>query len=190
MADSDARLVLRTLDGQESAFAELYDRYARLIRAICHDKAGDLNIAQDLTQEVFLRAYEKLGGLKQPDRFGYWLVSIARNVCREYRRGRYRDRHQWVGLELDEFASEDHAAGKNDERLGELEKALAKLADKEKLALHIYYLQEKDLDQAQKIMGVSRSSFYRLLASARKKIEDHLGQTKKNLGQIKKNKDV
>jgi len=53
MAATDGTLVNGVLDGDQAAFAELYDRRARLIRAICFDVTHDLDAAADLTQEVF-----------------------------------------------------------------------------------------------------------------------------------------
>jgi len=74
MAATDGTLVLGVLRGDRSAFAELYHRRAKLIRAICFDATRDLQIASDLTQEVFLRAFQKLGDLCDPQRFAPWLV--------------------------------------------------------------------------------------------------------------------
>ena len=92
MNESDGRLVQAARRGDRSAFAQLYDRRARWVRAICFDTTHDLHAASDLTQEVFLRAYSKLDALRQPDSFSPWLAGIARQVCREWIRGRLRDR--------------------------------------------------------------------------------------------------
>ena len=170
MAVSDAALVLQTLNGDNSAFSLLYDRYAGLVRAICKDSTNDLHRASDLTQEVFLRAYAKLGELKDHERFGPWLVSIARNIGREYRRGRFRDRHLLVGLTPEE--PYEHQSTQSHDRLDYLDEAISKLPPDERLALHVYYLQGKDIEQARKILGVSRSGFYRLLVKAREKIAE------------------
>ena len=166
---SDAELIRRTLQGSQAAFGELYDRYAALIRAICRDTTGQMVTAQDLAQEVFLRAYSKLGKLKDPDRFAPWLVAMAKNVCREYRRGKFRDRHVLVGLEPVELEAIEPR--EDDERLDALNEAMAKLPEKERLALRVYYLQGQDVAQAMKILKVSRASLYRLLDRAKKNIE-------------------
>jgi len=169
LAATDAALVLRTLNGDSSAFSELYDRYARLVRAVCYSSTADLTQAQDLTQEAFLRAYEKLNKLRKPDRFGPWLVTIARNVAREYRRGQFRDRHILVGLAPIEAVADQ--VEEPDDRLSYLTEAIGSLDEREQLALTVYYLQGKDVEQAKKILGVSRSGLYRLLAQARENIE-------------------
>jgi len=178
LAASDGTLVLATLNGDKSAFGKLYDRYAGLVRAICYDNTGDLSGAQDLAQEVFLRAYEKLNTVEQPDRFGAWLVSITRNVCREYRRGRFRDRHRLVGLAPEQ--AETNTFLQQDGHVEQLKEAMGRLTERERLALHVYYLQDQDAKRSQEILGISRSGLYRLLDRARKKLEKYIKQTDTN----------
>ena len=64
VAASDETLVQGALNGDQAAFGELYDRWARIIRAICFDTTHNLDAAEDIAQEVFLRALEKLGVLR------------------------------------------------------------------------------------------------------------------------------
>ena len=78
MSSESAELVERARGGSRDAFAVLYDRHARLVRAICFDFTGQLSTAEDLSQDVFLKAYERLGQPRQPERFVPWLCEIAR----------------------------------------------------------------------------------------------------------------
>ena len=171
MAVTDATLVLKVLDGDQQAFGELYDRYARLVRAICFDSTRDVNTAADLAQEVFLRVYHKLDLLKDPERFGPWLISIARNVGREYRRSMARDRHYLVGLEPPEEPTERPGSEKEKEsRLDNLQQALAVLGEKERMVLHVHYLQNQKAEQGPKLLGMARSTYYRFLERAKRKV--------------------
>src|SRR3954469_24490208 len=85
MADT-AELVARARCGDHEAFAALYDRHARLVRAICFDSTAHLTSAEDLAQEVFLRAYQKLDQLRDGARFVAWLCKIARRAGRDWER--------------------------------------------------------------------------------------------------------
>ncbi len=172
MTETDAQLVQRTLAGDRLAFGELYDRYARVVRSICFHETINLGEAQDLAQDVFMRAYGKLHKLRQPERFGPWLVSITRNVCREFRRGRARDRHVLMGLEAPEALPDKDQDPQG--RLEQLTQALAHLSEQERMALTTYYLQDQDAAKAIALLDVSRSTFYRLLASAKEKIETYI----------------
>ena len=176
MAASDGTLVLGVRNGDRSAFAELYDRRARLIRAVCYDATHDLHAAADLTQEVFLRAYQNLNKLHDPQRFAAWLVGIARQVCKEWRRKKLRE-----DKKISSFAAQQVMrcvlCEPPDERLFELREAIAaltrqersslpSLSDKERLALHAFYLQGRNVEEARAVLGLSRSGFYRVLSSA------------------------
>jgi len=165
VAATDGTLVLGVLNGDRAAFGELYDRWARLIRATCFDTTHDLDAAEELAQEVFLRALQKLGGLRNPQRFAPWLVGIARRVCREWLRGAVRDRKR-SDRHPDSLPSttRDDAP---DERLTFLRNAFAALPQRERLSLQAFYLQGLDASQARAAVGLSKSTFYRVLASAR-----------------------
>lgn len=169
---SDEALVVAVLRGRKEAYGDLYDRYARLVRAICYNATHDLFATQDLTQEVFLRAYRKLAELRQPNRFGGWLVSISRFVCREWRRSRGRDRHRF------NHPAPECAASRNsdDHELDRLHFAMQKLTEKQRLALHVFYSLEQPPEQACKVLGVSRTRLYALLQQARRRLRSMLQQ--------------
>jgi RNA polymerase sigma-70 factor (ECF subfamily) len=166
VAASDGTLVSGARGGDKAAFAELYDRKARLIRAVCYDTTHDLDAAAELTQETFLRAYKKLESLRDPQCFAPWLVGIARQVCREWRRARRRDRSR-QDLPDSLAAPPDPAP---DERLTLLREALGALPARERLSLHAFYLQDLDAEQARTVLGLSRSGLYRLLSCARERL--------------------
>ncbi len=159
--------------GEKGAYEKLYDRYAPLVRAICYDTTRNLTDAQDLAQDVFMRAYEKLDHLRNPDSFGNWLVGIARLRCREWRRQRSQGREKHVRLDDAELAI---ANPPNDDRIERLREMIMVLPEKERLALHTFYLQGKSAEAARRIMGLSRSGFYRVLDRARKRLEKLLAK--------------
>ncbi|MHC4443016.1 MAG: RNA polymerase sigma factor [Planctomycetota bacterium] len=169
MTCSDANLVEAVLSGDRSAYADLYDRYARLIRAVCYDATRDLNHSQDLSQEVFLRAYRKLGDLRDADKFAGWLVGIARTVGREWQRRRLRDRHQYVGASPE--AMDCAGTSRDEERIVNLREALQSLPERERLALHVFYLQGESAEAVQRVLELSRSGTYRLLERARQRLK-------------------
>ena len=86
----DRELVEAVIGGDSKAYGNLYDKYAPLVRAVCFDATSNIADAQDLSQDVFIRAFEKLAELRQPELFGRWLVSIARLRCKEWYRQQER----------------------------------------------------------------------------------------------------
>ena len=172
MPASEATLVQGVLSGDRNAFAELYDRWAGLIRATCFDTTRDVDTAEDLAQEVFLRALGKLESLRDPARFVSWLMGIARHVCREWRRGRLQNQRRFTTLADDApLAVEDPPA---DDRGALLREAVAALPQRERLSLQAFYLRDLDAQQARTALGMSQPTFYRVLASARQRLRHAL----------------
>ena len=175
---SDKELIQAVLAGEKTGYEKLYDRYGPLIRAICYDTTRNLTDAQDLAQDVFMRAYENLGRLREPDFFGKWVVGIARLRCKEWRRRRSQSRGRHVGLEDMGSAI---ANPSNDGRIEQLQAMITKLPKKERLALHTFYLQGQSAENARRITGLSRSGFYRVLDRARKRLEHLLVKEREDI---------
>jgi RNA polymerase sigma-70 factor, ECF subfamily len=162
---TDAQLVARSLAGDREAFGGLYDRYARLVRAVVLRVAGDWSVVQDLTQECYLRAYQKLARLRQPDRFGRWIVGIARQVARERRRSVRRDRHRFTATDVLDTPRDMDVADElqTKEEITVLMQRLEELPERERLAIHVFFLQERNAGQTAQLLGLSRSGVYALL---------------------------
>ena len=170
---SDKMLVQAVFAGDKTAYGKLYDRYAPLIRAVCYDEAGNLADAQDLAQDVFMRAYENLNNVRDPSRFDRWLIGIARLRCKEWRRRNSRRRGENVELDhVRPIASDPQDNG----QLDRLRRTITMLPERERLALHTFYLQGRSADDARRTMGLSRSGFYRALERARKQLAVLLSQ--------------
>jgi len=139
---SDADLVAWVLAGDRDAFGCLYDRYARLVRAVVYRVGNHAPVVNDLTQECFLRAYRNLARLRQPDRFGAWVVGIARAVAREHRRSSRRDRHQFVGEESLGVWSDPDTPGavQTADEIELVLRRVAELPERERMAIHAFFL--------------------------------------------------
>lgn len=79
MDEQDKRLIHRCLNGEIEAFAGLIDRYEKTIFNIAFRLTGDYDDARDVTQTVFVRAYEKLGEYDPRFKFFSWIYKMAMN---------------------------------------------------------------------------------------------------------------
>lgn len=124
-ADSEA-LVLRAQAGEVAAFEALYRRHVSRIYALCLRMAGNHREAEELTQDVFVRAWEKLTQFRGDSAFASWLHRLAVNVVIGTWRRRGRRRQRVVALE--EAAAAVDAAHRPRPRLAiDLERAIARL---------------------------------------------------------------
>jgi len=117
---------------------------------------------------VFCRAYARLGTLRDPQRFGPWLTSIAKRVCHEWRRGRLREARRSTPLSDEIAVAQPEDA--SDDRLGVLRDAVGRLPERERDSVRAFYLTGLDAEEARTVLGLSRSSFYRALTSARERL--------------------
>ncbi len=83
---NEFQLVSRARKGDVQAFEELYRRFVPRVFGLCRRMVGDVVLAEDLTQEVFVRVWEKLSLFKGRGPFAPWLLTVASRVVISYRR--------------------------------------------------------------------------------------------------------
>ena len=81
MKTTDVELINRILNGDDTAFTELVKKYQKPVHALVWRKIGDFHIAEEITQDTFLKVYQELATLKKPQSFASWLYVIAANNC-------------------------------------------------------------------------------------------------------------
>jgi RNA polymerase sigma factor (sigma-70 family) len=113
--ETDAQLVARCRAGDEEAWRELVDRFSRYVYAIAVQgfRMSDAD-AEDVFQEVFARAYERLGDLRDDEAIKPWLAQLTRRLCIDSRRASSREQ-----------PSEEEAVEGSEETLDRLDEALA-----------------------------------------------------------------
>lgn len=79
MPGSDRDLVVEALRGRTVAFEALVRRHLRAAYAVALARTGSPHDAEDVCQDAFIAALERLATLRDPDRFGTWLLEIVRN---------------------------------------------------------------------------------------------------------------
>jgi RNA polymerase sigma-70 factor (ECF subfamily) len=81
----DAELVLAARGGNRAAFGRLYDRFAPMAHGILLARVPRREV-EDLVHDVFIKALQRLGSLRDPGAFGPWLAAIARNRATDFHR--------------------------------------------------------------------------------------------------------
>lgn len=88
--NSAPELIAQARTGDHEAFRLLFERYARPVMVFTYNLVGRHDVAEELTQETFVRAYSHLKELRDETKFSTWLFGIGRNVVREWIRSRVR----------------------------------------------------------------------------------------------------
>lgn len=95
--EEDIRLIKGILNGDVKCFEALINKYEMKILKFIYYKVGQKEVAEDICQEVFITAYNKLNTFKYDYAFSSWLYTIARNKCIDY--GRKKGKRKETSLE-------------------------------------------------------------------------------------------
>jgi len=181
MQHNDDKLVQLTLEGDHHAFAALVEKYQSKIHALVWRKIGDFHIAEDITQEVFLTAYQKLATLTHPDRFAKWLYVIANNLCVTWLRQQATqpqlesltstDPEELAELCYDEYTAQQLKERRKESHRALIQKLLDKLREADQTVIRLYYLAEMTCEEISKFLGVSQNTIKSRLSRARKRLK-------------------
>ena len=182
--DPDAELMLRVQKGDQSAFEALVEKYQRPVMNFIYHMVLDAAEAEDLTQEVFLRAYRAAPRYRPEARFSTWLYRIAINMALKKVRTARRDR----ALSLNQIilaggrSSEPAAAAESQpdvqlerrELLRALEAALHELPERQRIAVILQRFEGFSYHEISETMGCSIESVESLLGRAKAKLRNSL----------------
>ena len=182
MERDDVQLIQDVLSGDDSAFAILVEKYQKSIHAIAWRKIGDFHYAEEITQDTFLRAYQKLSTLKNPDQFLRWLYVIAKRLCLNWQR-KHKPAKQIQSLEdtpMEEVVKSDYARYESEQRETEatehrfeiVNKLLEKLPEGERTVMTLYYLGELTTNEIGKFLGTSVETIRTRMSRARKRLRE------------------
>lgn len=173
-AGSDARLVEEVRRGDSDAFGHLVRRYEmRLVRVLMRF-VQDWELARDLAQETFLRAYERLDQFDPARRFGPWLFRIGVNLTLDFLRT--RKRRVWASLFSDSSADKPLDPAVADPRQAldleqEVRKVLDELPEKYRTVLILRDLENFSTSEIAAIVNRKEATIRWRLAEARNRFQ-------------------
>ena len=179
MKNEDVALIHQILSGDENAFVSLVNKYQKQVHALAWRKIGDFHIAEEITQDTFLKVYQKLSTLKNPNQFSGWLYVIATNQCRAWLRKKRIETESLDDTEtefIDDTAYSKYVA-EEQERVNietqreVVKKLLAKLKESERTVITLHYLGEMTIEEISRFLGVSASAIKLRLHRARQRLQ-------------------
>jgi RNA polymerase sigma-70 factor (ECF subfamily) len=171
--EGDELLVRRAADGDQLAFETLYRRLGGRIYALCLRMSGDAQAAEELTQDVFVRAWEKLDSFRGDSRFSTWLHRLAVNLVLQDRRkkGRRRSREQ---LTEDPTVFERAVTRAMPGTRVDLERAIAGLPEGAREVLILRDIEGYKYDEIAELKGVALGTVKAQIHRARKLVREAL----------------
>ncbi len=179
MKNDDAELIQRTLAGDNNAFSELVKKYQKQVHALAWRKVGDFHTAEDITQDTFLKAYQRLHTLKEPQRFAGWLYVIATRRCLAWFR---KKRLQKQALEnvgtpatnkdaYSQHVAEEQAKTVDKELREVVKKLLETLQESDRTIITLHYFSEMTCEEMSEFLGVSANTIKSRLRRARNRLK-------------------
>jgi RNA polymerase sigma-70 factor (ECF subfamily) len=169
----EAQLIRKALEGDVAAFEQLYRENVRRVFALCFRLSSDPSLAEELTQDVFVRAWQKLPSFRGDSAFSSWLYPLTVNVALTERRSRLRRTSRVFGTE-DPAAFEKPAAPPRPEAGFDLEKAMATLPPGARSVFVLHDVEGYKHEEIAELTGVAAGTSKAQLHRARKLLREAL----------------
>ena len=179
MKNNDVELIHRILAGDDTAFASLVKKYQKQVHALAWRKTGDFHIAEEITQDTFLKAYQNLSTLKNPNQFSGWLYVITANQCCAWLRKKRIETEPLEDTDIDVIegtaysryiaAEQEKVSIKTQREV--VKKLLSKLKESDRTVITLYYFGEMTCEEISRFLGVSTSAIKSRLSRARQRLQ-------------------
>lgn len=184
LMNSSADLVTRVREGDAEAFRLIFDRYSRPVISFIYDMVNDRGLAEELTQETFVRAFRAIRTMRTETKLSTWLFGIARNVAREALRARVRASSHVdladksvMDLSDDKPVPVDGLLSKELNAL--IRRSLAALGEDKRLVFTLKVFHQCSYEEIAVITGFSlaklKTDLHRARAEMRKRISSYAG---------------
>jgi RNA polymerase sigma factor (sigma-70 family) len=181
-AQQDESAVAAVRGGDAERYRELVERHERRVFAVAWSRLGDAALAEEATQEAFIRAYRRLWLLGDGAKFSGWVNTIARRIAINSglrHRRELNKRERWA-LENPANSAEENSANETDplHTPETLRQTLAELPAAHRECLVLFYLEGKSGAEAAAALGISESALrvrlHRARAAMRERLEEKL----------------
>ena len=177
-AKEDQIYIDRVLQGDTNAFAHLIDKYKNMAYTLAMKIVKNREDAEEVAQDSFLKAYQKLEGFKGQSKFSTWLYTIVyRSALTKVRKKKLET------SDIDSYVIDNHRedhdfpqleAIKNGEQQKYVKKAIDNLGEADALIITLFYLHDNSIEEIKEITDMSESNVKVRLFRARKKLHNEL----------------
>jgi RNA polymerase sigma-70 factor (ECF subfamily) len=190
----DKELVAGALEGDDSAYGELLERFRRPVFSLIYRMVRDRELAEDLAQESFVKAFNNLDSYKPSYRFSSWLFKIANNHAIDHlRRARLKtvsihgsphatdaDREEETRIVLEAGGETPEQEVVALELGGEIEVAISQLRPEYRTAVILRHIESRPYEEIADIMGVPIGTVKTFLHRARAELREGLAHLRED----------
>lgn len=171
----DAAAIARVLAGDKQQFAVLVSRYQSSLYRHAVSMVLDHDVAADMVQDAFVRAYSRLSTCRDHDRFRAWIFQMLRNRCLDYLKDvRRRNVPLDRALDIEDSAEEPVGRMERVRLRGEIAQALDRLPDAQREAFLMHYIEELPYETMADVLGASVSALKMRVLRAREALSEAL----------------
>lgn len=173
--DDIKKLVLQAAQGNKAAFGALYEETGRTVYFSCLKLLGDPQLAEDITQETYLTALQKLGNLAQPENFPAWVNRIGINLCKMHFRNNSapEDNSEEIIEEIpDEGLIPEEYVSNDAKRKIIMDIIDTVLTEEQRRSVILYYFDMLTVPEIAEVMNCTTGTVTSRLSAARKKIKE------------------
>lgn len=173
--DDIKKLVLQTAQGNKAAFGALYEETGRTVYFSCLKLLGDPQLAEDITQETYLTALQKLDTLAQPENFPAWVNRIGINLCKMHFRNNSApdDNSEEIIEEIpDEGLIPEEYVSNDAKRKIIMDIIDTVLTEEQRRSVILYYFDMLTVPEIAEVMNCTTGTVTSRLSAARKKIKE------------------
>jgi RNA polymerase sigma-70 factor (ECF subfamily) len=170
-SEAETKLIAASRAGDPEAYAVLVREHQALIRAMTFRMTGSLHDAEELAQDAFLRAYERLATFNGSAKFSSWLCKIAINLSLDWRRRESRREGIHLKWAAEVFSEGTPTPGFPDDLSRRVQAALNQLPAKQRAAIVLTVYENQSHAEAAKTLGCTEATISWRVFAARQKLK-------------------
>lgn len=187
---SDTEIISQVLKGDHNAYAVLVERYKNYVFTLTLRFTKNREDAEEVSQDIFIKAYRALADFKGASKFSTWLYTIVNTTCITFLRKKKLEIHSLDNEKVFELAdSQDSGLRANQieqkSKVNMVNKAIALLNPDDAEIITLFYKSEQNLDEISAVLGIETNTakvrLHRARARLKEKMERYFSEELKDL---------